>query len=497
MQPEPESQNTLPRVLGPWTATAIIVGTVIGTGVFVKGRNVADNVPDFGVVMAVWVLGGVLALLGSLALAEIAVLFPKAGGNYVFLREGYGRGAGFLWGWVEFWIIRAASAAALVTMFTNSFHDVLRQSLQQVEVLSFWARQLMSVLVLVGLTAVSIRGTFLGGAVQFAITLVKVASLLFLIAIPFVVYAMVNEPSHPPKVENLKPTWPANGINWSGFGAALIGVLWAYNGWMNIAPVAGEVKDPQRNLPFALLTAVFVLIVLYCGANLAYHLVLPRDAVVAKPDGKNLSSTPLATEFCSVLLGPVGVILASAIVMTSVLGALNGNILVGPRLLFAMGQDRLAPARLAELHPRYRTPALAIAVMTLWACLLVVCVGALTQNELPTVPTPVGELDFNVPKGKSPFDIMTDFVIFGSVTLETLAVSTIFMFRWRIPVTPENRPYRCWGYPLVPALYVAIMGVVLVNFFVNPGSRSEAFVGMGFIASGALAYALLFRGRGA
>jgi amino acid transporter len=490
---------TLPRVLGPWIATAIIVGTVIGSGVFKKGRNVADNVPEFGMAMAVWALGGLLALLGSLALAEVAVLFPRAGGNYVFLREGYGRMAGFLWGWVEFWIIRGASAAALATMFTESFHDVLRQSLypgQKVEELTFWPRQLMTVFVLAGLAAVSMRGTFLGGAVQFAITVLKVASLLFIIALPFVVYAMVAEPTHPPKLTHLSPMWPSGGgINWSGFGVALVGVLWAYNGWMNIAPVAGEVKDPHRNIPIALLAGVFILIALYCGANIAYYLVLPRDAIVAKDSGGHLSSTPLATEFCSVLLGPVGVVIASAIVMTSVLGALNGNILVGPRLLYAMGQDRLAPANFARLHARYQTPALAIAVMTGWSCLLVLCVGALTQYRLPLIPLGFHDLDINVPAGKSPFDIMTDFVIFGSATFETLAVATIFVFRRRIPVTPENRPYRCWGYPLVPALYIAIMGAVLVNMFISPEQRTEALVGMGFIGSGALAYAIFFRGR--
>src|SRR5580658_8369498 len=143
MQPTPP---TLPRVLGPWIATAIVVGTVIGSGVFKKGRNVAENVPEFGMAMAVWVLGGLLALLGAFALAEIAVLFPRAGGNYVFLREAYGRWAGFLWGWVEFWIIRSASIAALATMFTESLHDVLRQSLNpgQPEVLSFWVRQALT-----------------------------------------------------------------------------------------------------------------------------------------------------------------------------------------------------------------------------------------------------------------------------------------------------------------------------------------------------------------
>lgn len=498
MQPTPP--QSLPRVIGPWIATAIIVGTVIGSGVFVKGRKVADNVDSFALVVGVWVLGGLLALLGSLALAEIAVLFPRAGGNYVFLREGYGRMAGFLWGWVEFWIIRGASAAALATMFTQSFHDVLRQSLypgQTVEVLAFWPRQMMTVSVLAGLAALNIRGTFLGGAVQFAITVMKVASILFLIALPFVIYALLAEPSYPPKVAHLSPAWPSDGINWSGFGVALVAVLWAYNGWMNIAPVAGEIKDPSRNIPLSLLAGVFILIALYCGANLAYHLVIPRDAIVAKDAEGHLSSTPLATEFCAALLGPVGVVIASAIVMTSVLGALNGNTLVGPRLLFAMGHDRLAPAKLAALHPRYHTPAMATMVMTGWACFLVLFVGALTQYPILTFRFGDTVLDLNVPPGKSPFDIMTDFVIFGSVTFETAAVATIFMFRRRIPVTADNRPYKCWGYPFVPALYVAIMAAVLVNMFISPEQRTEAFVGMGFIATGAAVYGVFFRGRNA
>jgi amino acid transporter len=488
-------------VLGPWLATALIVGTVIGSGVFKKGRNVADNVPEFGMIMGVWVLGGVLALLGSFALAEVAVLFPKAGGNYVFLREGYGRWAGFLWGWVEFWIIRSASIAALATMFSESFHDVLKQSLHPnekgIEVLPFWPRQMLTVSVISGLTFLNVRGTRLSGTVQFGITLLKVASLLFIIALPFAVYAMVAEPTYPPKLAHLTPTWPSGvgGINWSGVGVALVGVLWAYNGWMNIAPIAGEVKDPQRNIPLSLLLGVFILIALYCGANLAYHLVLPHATIIAKDAEGHLSSTPIATEFMSVLIGPAGVVLASAIVMTSVFGALNGNILVGPRLLYAMGQDRLAPASFSRLHAKYQTPALAILVMSGWSCLLVLCVGALTQYRLPTIPLGFTELDLNVPAGKSPFDIMTDFVIFGSVTFETLAVATVFVFRWRIPPTPENRPYRCWGYPVVPALYILIMCAVLVNMFAAPEQRTESMIGAGFIATGAIAYVLFVRGR--
>lgn len=467
---------------------AVVVGTVIGSGVFKKGKNVAENVPEFGMAMAVWVLGGVLALLGALALAEVAALLPRAGGNYVFLREAYGRWAGFLFGWVEFWIIRSASIAALATMFSESFHDVLKQSLypgqKDIEVLPFWPRQLLTVAVIAGLAAVNARGTRLGAGVQFAITVVKVASLLFIIVLPFVVYAVVSEPTHPPKAANLTPTWPDSwgGVNWAAFGAALVGVLWAYHGWMNIAPMAGEVKNPGRNIPVALLTGVFILIALYCGANFAYYLIIPRAEMA------ELSNTTVATEFCLRLLGPVGAIIASAIVMTSVFGALNGNLLVGPRLLYAMGQDRLAPHQLSRLHAVYQTPLLATVVLAGWSCLLVLGVGALTQYRLPMLPLGFTELDLNVPPGKSPFDIMTDFAIFGAVCFETLGVASIFVFRYKIPPTPENRPYRCWGYPVVPALYVAIMGAVLFNFFAHPQQRTEALTGLGFIALGAAVY---------
>lgn len=483
--------TSLARVLGPWMAVAIVVGTVIGSGVFKKARNVAENVPETGLALSVWVLGGVLALLGALAYAEVATLFPRAGGNYVFLREGYGRMAGFLWGWVEFWIIRTGSIAALATMFTESFHDVLRQSLypgDTRDVLAFWPRQLLTVSVIAALAALNARGTRLGGGLQVVVTSVKVGSLLLIICLPFAVVAAVSEPQHPPRVEYLSPAWPASvgGVNWSLYGAALVGVLWAYHGWMNIAPVAEEVTHPQRNIPRALLGGVLLLVVLYCGANLAYYLVIPRDQM------KELKNTTVATEFCLRLIGPVGGLLASAIVMTSVFGSLNGNLLVGPRLLFAMGKDGMAPAGLQRLHPRFGTPWVATVVLAGWSCVMVAGVGALTQYRLPVVPLGLADLDLNLPANKAPFDVVTDFAMFGAVAFETLAVASIFVFRWKLPAA--DRPYRCWGYPVVPALYCLIMAAVLANMFVTPEQRGEARIGLGFMAVGAVVYQLVYRG---
>jgi APA family basic amino acid/polyamine antiporter len=467
----------LVRVLGPVMATAIVVGTVIGSGVFKKPHAIARAVPESGLVALVWILGGVLVLLGALAYAEVAVLFPRAGGNYVFLREGYGRLAGFLWGWVEFWIIRSASLAALATVFTESLNDVFgNESFQQLfglrvgTHLDFWGQRIITVSVLLGLALVNIRGTTWGGGLQVAITLVKVGSLIGIALLPFVLLAR-SAPTPggaTPSISNLQPVWPPGGaISLSGLGSALLGVLWAYHGWMNIAPVAEEVRRPQRNIPLALLLGVGTIITLYLSANLAYYLTMPGQAMASEA----MKETPVATAFARNLLGPIGVLLASATIMCSVFGALNGNLLVGPRVLYAMGEDGLAPRVLRDVHPRYQTPAAAIAVLAGWAVLLVLAVAVLTQ---------VGALD----PTKSHFDRLTDFAMFGAVIFETLAVLSIFRFRRLFP--DAERPYRCPGYPFVPALYCVVPAFVLCNMFV--AEPVEALAGLGFIAAGAVAY---------
>jgi amino acid transporter len=254
---------------------------------------------------------------------------------------------------------------------------------------------------------------------------------------------------------------------------------------MNIAPVAEEVEKPQRNLPLALLAGVGIIIALYLSANLAYSLVIPQQRMAT------LKETTVATQFCLDLLGPLGAAAASAAVMCSVFGALNGNLLVGPRLLYAMGEDRLAPEALGAVHPRYRTPAAAILVMAAWASVLVVVGGALTRYRLPALDLGFVRLDLNVPEGKSLFDILTDFAMFGAVIFETMAVVSIFVFRFRLP--NAGRPYRCPGYPVVPALYVVLPAFVLVNMFVH--QRAEALAGVAFIAAGSGVYYALGLGR--
>jgi amino acid transporter len=464
----PSTRPALVRALGPLMATAVVIGTVIGSGIFLKPKEVADSVPYFGVAMLAWVLGGVLALLGSLAYAEVAVLYPRAGGNYVFLREGYGRLAGFLFGWVDFWIIRGASLAALATAFTESLAHILKA--RDVHIASWQVRGL-TVGVILGLALVNVRGVRWGGGLQLLITTVKVGSLLAIAALPFVLLGLAEPAGSVGQVQtaNLFPAWPSWGqIHLAGFGSALLAVLWAYHGWMNIAPVAQEVRAPQRNLPLALLAGTGTIVCLYLGANLAYSLVIPQQQLKGLPD-----TTTAATDFSTRLLGPAGAMAASAAIMCSVFGALNGNLLVGPRLLYALGEDGLAPRALGAVHPRYHTPALAILVLAAWAALLVVAGAIVKSYQL-----------LNVPPEKTLFTILTDFAMFGAVIFETLALSTIFVFRRRFPNV--ERPYRCPGYPLVPAVYIAVLACVAGNMFFE--QRTEAVVGLAFIAVGAGVY---------
>ncbi len=443
--PSDSSASSLPRALGPFVATAIVAGTVIGSGIFKKPQLVAENVPTFGLVALVWIAGGLLALMGALAYAEVATLYPRAGGNYVFLREGYGRLFGFLWGWVDFFLIRSGSIAALATMFTLALRDLLIEAAPNTAAyLSYWPQRFLTVGVIAFLAWINVRGVRWGGAVQLFITIVKIGSLTFLIVLPFVAWQLLpagtEQQPVAPDASRLTPLWP-DSEDWSlqllpGFASALLAVLWAYHGWMNIAPIAGEVKNPQRNLPIALLAGTSIVIVLYLLVNLSYSLVLSRDEMRAMKAG-NLPDTTVAIGFCRHLLGSVGVLVAAAAVMCSVFGALNGNLLVGPRLLYAMSEDGLAPRALGAVHPRYKTPALAIIVLAAWSCLLVLGVGVGTES---------GWLDSK----KDHFDILTELAMFGAVIFETMAVVSIFVFRWKLPNV--ERPYRCIGYPVVTAL---------------------------------------------
>jgi amino acid transporter len=464
---EVPSGKGLIRALGPAMATAVVVGTVIGSGIFKKPQVIAQNVEYFGITAGVWVLGGVLALLGALSLAEVAVRYPRAGGNYVFLREAYGRMMGFLSGWVDFCIIRAASIAALATVFSQSLNNLLGNPL------GYWPLHGLTIGAILILAAINAVGVRWGGGVQLAITIIKVCSLVGIFLLPFLVAAFASSDTdvRHPDTARLAPWWPEHWsvLDWTKVGVAFLGVLWAYHGWMNVAPLAEEVRRPERNLPLALIAGVGIVIVLYLGANLAYALILSRTELM------RLDDPPVVTGFSQKLLGQAGTAVASAIVMCSVLGALNGNLLVGPRLLYAMGEDRLLPTALGRAHPRFHTPVLATFILAAWSCLLVLGVALLLTI---------------VQMKDSPFDVLTNHAMFGAVIFETLAVVSIFVFRRRERLAggPPSKGYRCWGYPVVPALYVVLPALILVSMIVQ--EPLQAGIGAAVVGVGAGVYLL-------
>jgi len=384
-----------------------------------------------------------------------------------------------------------------LVFFAESLHGVLRGVLRGVltqhgtaNVLPQWGEPAITVAAIIALALVNARGTTWGGGLQLIVTTIKVVSLVGIAVLPFVAMFIAVGGDTSPSTERLQPLWPddVRAIDWKRFGAAMIGIWWAYHGWMNIAPVAEEVRNPGRNIPLALIAGTLTVMALYVSANVAYYLVVPREVMTT--EGK---TTPVAAIFCLRLLGNVGLTVASAAIMTSVFGALNGNLLVGPRVLYAMGRDRLAPAVLARLHPNYRTPVAAEVTLAAWSILLVVGVALLVQYPLPVLSFAGMELDANVEAGTDAFDVLTDYAMFGSFSFETLAVATLFAFRRRYPPGLADVPYRCPLYPWLPLGYIVFMGAILANYFLT--KQAASYFAVGFIAVGGVVYLLAFAGR--
>lgn len=471
MSSNPTERHELLRALGPISAVAVVVGSVIGSGVFMKPQMVAQRVDTFELAAMAWVLGGVLALLGSLALAELGAMLPRAGGNYVYLKEGYGPLWGFMWGWVDFWILRTGSTAALGTIFSKSLAGILKAGFTtESAAMPSWVEFLTSptgikaltIAIISVLTVVNVVGVRWGGLVQNVTTWLKVGTLLTIAILPFALgqanVGLLSEPGVEPPSGRLV-----------GFGAAVLGVLWAYHGWMNLGPMAEELRDPQRNIPRALLIGVGIVMFCYLAANFAYAVILPLQ-VMADITRVNIVAESFAQEVFRGW-GPAAMAWAgsavSAAIMVSTLGALNSQLLAGPRTYFAMGRDGLWPAFFGQVHATFRTPMLSIILVGVWAIGLVL--GAEIIRDSPN---------------ESPFDTLTNYVMFGAIIFETMTISSIFVFRKKHPDWP--RPYRCWGYPFVPALYVLVLACVLVNTVYD--QRYKSAFGFGFIVVGALVH---------
>jgi amino acid transporter len=472
-----QDDKTLPRVLGPIEAFCVVVGCVIGSGIFIVPATVAREVPAVGPIVLVWVVGGVFSAAGALTLAELGAMMPRAGGLYVYLRAAYGALPAFLFGWTEFLVIRTGSMATLAAAFARYF--VLRVPPPPGFRGEVWQSG-AAVAAIALVVTINILGTAWGGRLQVVGTALKVGGVLALIALPFALGGH--------DASRLSPVWPREfGASWfPGMMAAMVGVLWAYDGWVNLNPLAEEVRDPGRNVPRAMILGMGVLITVYIGATLAYHWVLPMAEVQAASTDRGATKA-VAAAYCHRLLGDAGVWAISLLVICSTFISLNGNALTGPRTYFAVARDGLFPSALGRVHPRYRTPANAIFAQGTWAILLTVAATTLILVPAPSagsgLPRPLLAAWSRL--NQTPlYDILYTYVIFGANVFNLLAIAAVFVLRKKHPEWP--RPYRTWGYPVTPALYVIAALVLMGNMLKE--RPTESLAGLSIIALGLPAF---------
>jgi amino acid transporter len=449
----PEATSTLPRVLGLFDAVTIVIGGIIGSGIFFKATTLAKgDLKSFGPIIGVWVIVGVHMLCGSLSLAELAAMLPDAGGPYVYFRAAYGRMVAFLWGWTEFWIVRGASLGALACVTVISLNEVMPVDGK----LDRNMQQGLAIAIVLGLTVGNVIGTRWGATVQNVTTVVKVGFLVGLITLPFLL--------HHTETVNLGPIWPESmgGGFWRALGVAMIAVLWPYDGWINIGPVAEEIREPQRNIPLALMIGSLSIIGIYVLANISYHLVLPMSAI-AESEG-------VAADTFRILFGETGAKIAALCVMCSTFGGVNANMLTGSRIYFAMARDKTLPAIISRVHGTYRTPANSLIIQGIWSVILILV--AFAWKSAPD------------DKPIDAFDALTDFVIFGGLLFYALVVAAVIVLRRKRPDLP--RPYRTWGYPVTPMLYLIGSSGVLISMLLD--KLEQTIAGTSLIAAGIVYY---------
>ena len=417
----------LARDLGLPHAGAIVVGTIIGSGIFLVPAEMMQAVGSAQLVYLAWMVGGVLSFFGALTYAELGAMKPQPGGEYVYVRDAYGPLLGFLYAWTWFLIAKPGSIATITTG--------LVRILGTFPVFSFFSRpfmtqpfsitygQLIAIGAAILISWLNYIGVRKAGEFQFLFTLLKVVTILGIVAIGFS-YSGGSWSNFATEFIGAK-----GGV--AGFFAALVAALWAYDGWNDLNMVAGEVRNPQRNVPLGLIWGVATVGLLYILVNAAVQYVLPASAVA-------ISERP-ASDAVALVLGRTGASLVSAAMGISMLVTLNGTIMSGARVPFAMARDGYFFKSLAEVDPRFRTPSVAIIVQCALAIILLLLGGNFRQ-----------------------FFSLT---IFAEWLFYMIAGSTIFVFRYRYP--QADRPYRVWGYPVVPALFVAVSALLLYFTFTN------------------------------
>jgi len=393
-----KAAQDLPRSLGMLDATAIVIGIVIGSGIFLLPNLIARSLPSPSAILAVWVVAGLLSFFGALAYAELGAMLPETGGQYVYLREAYGPLCAFVCGWTFMLAVLAGGSAWLAVTFSIYAGYFVP--------LSASAAKALSIALIAVLSAVNYVGVREGARVQRTFTGLKIAGLLVLIGA-----GLLSRPT-----SAFVAATPLHGMH---LGVAMAACLMAYNGWSYVSFVAGEVRDPQKNLLRSLVLGMTAVAVLYISANVAYLKVFTVAQIAA--------TDRVGAELATRTIGPIGAVFVSLTVLLSITGAVNGCILTGARIPFAQARDRLFFSRFSEVHPRFQTPGFAIVCNGIWTAILI-----LTGS----------------------YETLYSYSILAAWIFYTLSVGAVFVLRRKLP--DAHRPYRMWGYPYTLWLFVAV-----------------------------------------
>jgi len=437
--------DRLPRRLGLWSAVAVLVGSTIGGGIFRTPAIIAERVPAPLPMFGVWILGGLLALCGALTYAELAALFPRSGGVYVYIREGFGRLPAFLFGWTELLLIRASALGAIATPFAEYFLRSLGLD-PKIEPTATYVHYVAAgaIVVTATLNYVGVRWSAL---ILNLTTATKYGALALLVALAFVVGQ--GDFSHFTRAAGT----PTPGL----FGLALVSVLWAYDGWGDLSFVGGEVRDPERNLPWALILGTTAVIAIYLLVNAAYLYLIPIGPMARSP--------LVAADAAQLIIGRAGVGLVAIVVMIATFSTLLGSILTSPRIFFAMADDGLLFKAVARVHPRFQTPSVSIVVTAVLGVVWVLFLN---------------------------FEQLAEQFVVAIFPFYALAAAAVFVLRRRQPERP--RPVRVWGYPVVPLLFVVATFIILGNALrEHPGGTGLAFGGI--LLGVPVYYGVVRRGR--
>jgi APA family basic amino acid/polyamine antiporter len=420
-------------------ATALVVGSMIGSGIFIVSADILRTVQSPGLLLLVWAVSGLVTLLGALTYGELAALFPKAGGQYVYLREGISPLFGFLYGWTLFTVIQTATIAAVAIAFAR-FSAVLLPFLTEDIFLGgrvggynlgvSWQR-VFAILSVVVLTWINVRGVRTAAFIQTSLTVVKTAALIGLILLG----VTIGRNAEAITLNFGGAFWPAGGLTLSllpVIGAAMVGSLFSMDAWNNVGFASGELERPEKDLPFAMAVGVGIVTLLYVLANVSYLSVLPAEAIATAPQDR------VGTAALQAMFGDVGLYVMAIAIMISTFGCNNGLILAGARVYYAMARDNLFFwPKAGQLHPEHRTPAFALIVQAIWTSLL-----ALSGT----------------------YSDLLNYIIFGAVLFYMLTVVGLFMLRSKRP--DLIRPVSAPGYPWLPAIYVGATGLICLNLLI-------------------------------